>query len=289
MQGMLKYLFLRGLSFGMPFVRSFPLGMRKQLAVLTDRQNWIPNCHALSMSIIRDWAERDVDAFHRFLWAHHLGYAKFYEAVHDFGPGNLVLTRKMLFEDLRKYLGQQGNSLSCAGSIKSIFDVGCSAGYLLRFMETELFPGATTLEGNDIDEYALQMGEIYLRAKASKIRLVRADMADLDRIMNKRKFDLILCAGVLMYLQESAAFGVVQSMLNHCSGLVVITGLAHPVSDNAALVSSEPRKSDGGLIHNIDRMVQKAGGRVVYRRWEGAKDFEGQTVYFIFCRPAASC
>ena len=85
MQGVLKNLFLRGLSFGMPFVRSLPLGLRKQLAILTDRQKWIPNCHVLSMAMIRDWAAKDVDAFHRFLWAHHLGYAKFYEAVHDFG------------------------------------------------------------------------------------------------------------------------------------------------------------------------------------------------------------
>ena len=64
----------------------------------------------------------------------------------------------MLFEDLRKYLLLQGTFAFGARSIKSIFDVGCSAGYLLRFMETELFPGATTLEGNDIDEYALANG-----------------------------------------------------------------------------------------------------------------------------------
>jgi len=92
---------------------------------------------------------------------------------------------------------------------------------------------------------------------------------------------------VLMYLHERAAADVVQSMLTHCRGLVAITGLAHPVVDNAELKHSEPRMSDGALIHNIDEMVEKAGGTIVYRRWEGQKTFDGQTVYFIFCRPGA--
>jgi SAM-dependent methyltransferase len=270
------------------FVKVLPLSVRKPLAVLTDRLTWIPNRHSLSMAMIRDWAEQDVDAFHRFLWAHHLGYAKFYEAVHNFDTNKLLLTRRMLFEDLGKYLPLRGTSLSHTGDIRSIFDVGCSAGYLLRSMETDLFPAATTLEGIDIDGYAIEMGQAYLQAHASKIRLARADMADLDRVMDKRTFDLILCTGVLMYLHEGAAADVVRSMLNHCGGLVAITGLAHAVIDNCELQQSEPRMFDGALIHNIDAMVKKAGGAIVYRRWEGAKMFDGQPVYFIFCRPAAS-
>jgi SAM-dependent methyltransferase len=265
-----------------------PLGIRKQLAILIDRQAWIPNRHVLSMAMIRDWAGKDVDAFHRFLWAHHLGYAKFYEGVHKFGAENLILTRRMLFEDLMKCLPAQGTPLSDARSIRSIFDVGCSAGYLLRYMETDLFPAAATFEGIDIDGYAVEMGEAYLRAHASKVRLAHTDMADLDHVMDGRKFDLILCAGVLMYLHEDAAANVVRSMLTHCSGLVAIAGLAHPVMDNAELKCSESRMSDGSLIHNIDGMVDKAGGTIVYRRWEGAKDFDGQTVYFVFCRPGDS-
>jgi SAM-dependent methyltransferase len=270
------------------FMTVLPIGIRKQLAILADGQTWIPNCHVLSMAMIRDWAAKDVDAFHRFLWTHHLGYAKFYEGVHEFGVENLILTRRMLFEDLIKCLPLKGTSLADARNIGSIFDVGCSAGYLLRYMETDLFPSATALEGVDIDGYAIEMGEVYLRAHASKVRLVRADMADLDRVMDKHKFDLILCAGVLMYLREGAAADVVRSMLNHCSGLIAIAGLAHPVVDNAKLTHSEPRMSDGAFIHNIDAMVEKADGTIVYRRWEGAKDFDGQTVYFIFCRPGAS-
>jgi len=264
-----------------------PLDTRKQLAVWTDQQSWMPGCHSLSMAMVRDWAEKDVDAFHRFLWAHHLGYAKFYEEVNDFGIETLPLTRRMLFENLKECLLLQSRLLTRAIDVKSIFEVGCSAGYLLRFMETDLFPEAKTLEGIDIDEYALEKGKAYFRAHASKITLIHADMADLDRVMDERKYDLILCAGVLMYLHERAAADVVQSMLNHCSGLVAIAGLAHPVVDNAELKYSELRMSDGALIHNIDAMVEKAGGTIVYRRWEGSKTFDGQTVYFVFCRPRA--
>jgi SAM-dependent methyltransferase len=245
----------------------------------------MPGCHVLSMAMIRDWAEKDVNAFHRFLWAHHLGYAKFYEGINDFGIKNLPKTRRILFDDLKECLLLQSRSPTDAIEVRSIFEVGCSAGYLLHFMETDLFPAATTLEGVDIDEYALKKGNAYLRAHGSKIRLIHADMADLDRYMGGRKFDIIVCAGVLMYLHEYAAADVVQSMLNHCGGLVTIAGLAHPVVDNVQLKHSEIRGSDEAFIHNVDAMVQRAGGKIVYRRWEGSKTFDGQTVYFVFCRP----
>lgn len=114
--------------------------------------------------------------------------------------------------------------------------------------------------------------------------MVCVDMTDLDRVMGKRKYDLILCAGILMYVRERAAFDVIRSMLNHCNGLVAIANPAHPSVHNAKLKHSEPR-SDGALIHNIDAMAEWAGGTIVCRRWEGSKMFDGQTVYFVFCRP----
>ena len=141
------------------------------------------------------------------------------------------------------------------------------------------------LEGIDIDDQALQKGRAYLLAHSSKIRLIHADMADLDCVMNKSRFDVILCLGVLMYLREKVAACVVKSMLSHCSGLVAITDLAHPNLDNAKLKHSEVRGSDGALIHNIDAMVEDAGGTIVYRRWAGSKNFDAQSLYFVFCRP----
>lgn len=263
------------------FYAILPLNNRKQLAVWTEQQSWIFNRHILSMAIVRDWAEKDSDAYHRFLWSQHLGYAKFYEEVNAFGNEKLLQPRKMLFRELKKFLeGSSG-----LREVKSIFEVGCSGGYMLRYVETELFPKAKVLEGIDIDDYALQKGSAYLRAHASKIRLIRADMADIDHVMSERKWDVILCLGVLMYLREKVAAGVVKSMLNHCSGLVAIADLAHPVLDNAKLEHSEVRTSDGAFIHNIDAMVEGAEGTIVYRRWDATKKFDGQMVYFIFCRP----
>ena len=88
-----------------------------------------------------------------------------------------------------------------------------------------------------------------------------------------------------MYLREQAAANVVRLMLKHCRYLVVLAGLAHPKFDNDKLEESETRSSDGTFIHNFDRMVKNSGGTVVYRRWEGAKTYDSQSVYFVFCMP----
>ena len=90
---------------------------------------------------------------------------------------------------------------------------------------------------------------------------------------------------MLVYLQEPAATMVIRSMLNHCTGLVVIYAVAHPTIDNSKLEVSGTRNLDGVFLHNIDLMVKNAGGQVVYRRWEGSKKYDSQTVYFIFCKP----
>ncbi len=233
------------------------------------------------MEILRDWAEKDSDAFHRFLWSQHLGYAKFYEETNVFGEQKLILTRKMLFEQLKKSLATSDLS----GEVQSVFDVGCSEGLMLRYVETKLFPKAKVLEGIDIDDYALKKGNAYLNAHGSKICLIHADIAELESVMNESKYDVIMCLGVLMYLRDQAVASIVKAILNHCSGLVAIADLAHPTVDNAKLVHSEVRGWDGALIRNIDAMVEDAGGIIVYRRWEGAKKFDDQSVYFIFCQP----
>lgn len=266
------------------FSFALPFSMRKQAAVYIDQQKWIPLRHVLSMAVIRDWAEDDTDEFHRFLWSHHLGYAGSYEAKHAFGAQNLVLGRRMLFEDLKTFLEKQNKLQRTPIKVQSVFDVGCSSGYLLRFMETDLFPEATLFEGIDIDKHALEVGRKYLQQHHSKIHLIDSDMSDLNKIFGDRMFDLILCAGVLAYLHEDAAEGVVRSMLLHCSKLLVIKELAHPIVDNSQLVHSEFRVKDKTFIHNIDRMISDSGGEVLFRRWEGSKTFDGQSVYFVFSK-----
>ena len=109
-------------------------------------------------------------------------------------------------------------------------------------------------------------------------------MADIDKIMDNSKYDIVMCVGVLVYLREPAATSVIRSMLNHCSGLVVILAIGHPKVDNLALEQSEIRSLDGIFLHNIDAMVKNAGGKVVYRRWD-PKLYDSQNVYFVFCKP----
>jgi SAM-dependent methyltransferase len=261
----------------------FSLSIRKKFAVNMDKMRWFPFHHTLSMAVIRDWAEKDANEFHRFLWSNHLGYAGYYEAKHSFGSQNLVLTRRMLFEDLMTFLSMKSKSQQMPLKINSIFEVGCSSGYMLRYFETDLFPEATALEGLDIDKIAIDTGRKYLKERHSKIRLINSDISNLDTVIGNRKFDLILCAGVLLYLPEEAAKSVVSSMLRHCSKILAIKELAHPDVDNSKLEHSEFRSTDKTFIHNIDKMVKESGGRVLFRRWEGSKMYEGQTVYFVFC------
>jgi SAM-dependent methyltransferase len=264
-------------------LRFFPIGFRKQLALIIGKGQMFSKYSFFSIIILSDYAKKDPDSFHRFLWANHLGYAKWYEENNDFGSKNLRPIRRMLFEDLKDFLIV--HNVNPAADIKSVFDVGCSSGFLLRFMETDFFMGATVLEGNDIDGLAIERGKSYLSEHSSKIRLIQGDIANLDYIIRGLQYDLIFCTGVLLYLQQVEANIVIRSMLKHCNHYVVISSLANPMVDNAKLIHSEVRALDGGFIHNIDAMVENEGGIIEYRRWEGAKTFGGQSVYFVVCKP----
>ncbi|MDH3190982.1 MAG: class I SAM-dependent methyltransferase [Acidimicrobiia bacterium] len=263
------------------FWRSVPLSTRRRLAIWLDGRRWLPGSERLAMAVVRDQGESDVNAFHRFLWSNHLGYARLYERANDFGPERLTETRRMLFDHLIEYL--TGEGVDPATSVTSVFDVGCSAGYLLRHMETDLFPDAVVLEGIDIDAYAIDQGARYLNRVGSRVRIRCADMVDLNAVMGANTYDVVLCAGVLMYLNQNDAAALVRSMLEHARQVVAIAGLAHPEIDNSLLESSPPR-SDMALIHNIDAMVENAGGSVVFRRWEGDRDFGGYSAYFVLAR-----
>lgn len=259
-----------------------PLRVRKRAAVWLGRRAWLSSREWWTAELVRDLAERDAAAYHQFLWSNHLAYAATYEVDERFGDERIHPSRRELFSDLLRVLEENGMEPARIGSV---FEVGCSMGYLLRQMETDLFPAAATLEGNDIDEYAVRAGQEHLSGLGSRVRLHAGDMRDLERYFVGRRFDLILCAGVLMYLPEAEAEDVLRKMLHHSSGVVALTGLAHPATDNARLTASEQRESDRSFIHNIDRLVQRVGGRVLMRRWEGPRMVNGNTIYFVFCAP----
>jgi SAM-dependent methyltransferase len=235
------------------------------------------------VELVRDLAETNVDAFHQFLWTYHLGYAESYEVAGRFGTDKVRASRRLFFSDLRDQVAQPGTFSD--GGVKSIFEVGCSLGYQLRHIETDVFPGVIELAGIDIDRYAVEAGRKFLRSVGSKVALQCGDTRDLERWLGGKRYDIIICTGVLMYLNEAAAREVVGTMLRH-SRLLALAGLAHPRINNADLDRSDVRASDSSFIHNFDRMVTDHGGRVLWRRWEGDRNVEGNTIYFVFATGA---
>lgn len=261
---------------------AMPLAVRKRIAVWLNRQRWIPRHQWRAAGLVRDLARSDPDGYHRFLWSNHLGYAESYEPRQRFGPANIRPERHLLFDDLRAFL--LGRGLRPESDIRSVLEVGCSLGHLLHYMEANLFPGATRLEGFDIDRYAIDKGNAWLRERRSRVRLTAADMALLDQALEQgRTYDVVLCAGVLMYLREEPATEVLASMLRRADRVLVLSGLSHPREDNARLAHSEPRRADGAFRHNFDAMVERVGGRVVFRRWSPSAPRGWNPPYFVFC------
>jgi len=262
-----------------------PLGARKGLARIVGGWSRIPARSWWVQELLRDFAEDDPNSYHRFLWAHHLAYAETYEVGLRFGVENLHPSRRLMFEDLEACLRGLGKD---PHSVRSVFEVGASLGYNLRHLEENVFPNADTLEGCDIDAYAIERGGAYLADSGSRVRLGVADMGDLEAVLGDREFDVTLCAGVLMYLRREDAESVVASILEHTSMVAAFAGLADPDQDNRNLADSGVRERDGSFVHDIDGMVARSGGRVARRRWEGARELGGNTLYFVFATPAGA-
>ncbi|MBI5643634.1 MAG: class I SAM-dependent methyltransferase [Deltaproteobacteria bacterium] len=257
-----------------------PLFIRKRLAVRLSRLGCIDQQRRSwwAANLLRDFSESDINGYHKFLWSNHIFYAATYEPSLTFGPENMKKSRRIFFSDLKEVLLSMG--IEPHKDVRSAFEVGCSLGYQLKYMEEELFASAVTLEGVDIDEYAIRSGTEYLKKAGSKVKLHSGDMEGLERITGERRFDVVVCTGVLMYLKEASAEDLVKMMLRR-GKVLAISGLAHE-EDNSCLQGSLVRERDGTFVHNIDSMVRKAGGKVLQRRWEGAKAVDGHTIYFVF-------
>jgi len=217
------------------------------------------------MGMLDDVRRRDPDGLHRFLWSNHLAYAATYQVRKRFGASNINPTRHLLFQDIVARLAAGGLDASAVGSV---FEVGCSMGYLLRHLETDVFPGAAVLHGLDIDRPAVEAGSAHLRSLESRVRLFAADLDETERIMSEREYDLVLCCGVLMYVNEQAAAQLVRTMLSRARRMVGLICLAHPEGQAAG---SEMRATDGTFIHDVDGMIREANGRLVSSKWVGTE------------------
>ena len=130
-----------------------PLWLRRRAAIVVGRQRWLGGRYWWVLELLRDFADLDPNEFHRFLWSHHLAYAETYDVSSRFGPAHLHPSRQIFFEGLVGALARRGIAPT---AVRSVFEAGCSLGYLLRHLETEAFTSATLLEGNDIDRFAVR-------------------------------------------------------------------------------------------------------------------------------------
>lgn len=265
-----------------------PLQLRKRLALSLYQQEWLPPHRKewWTLELLRDFAEKDINEFHKYLWSHHMAYARTYETWLRFGQENMEASRKIFFHEMQNILVRLNKNP--ATDISSVFEVGSSLGYQLRYMETDLFPESRELQGIDIDRYAIETGAAYLRDARSKVDLVCADMEELDTVLGERTYDVMVCTGALMYLKEESAAHVVDVMLRHTGTLLAIAGLAHPEIDNRLLPHSTTRAQDKSFIHNIDSMVKTAGGTILARRWDGGKMVGGHTIYLVYASKNAT-
>jgi SAM-dependent methyltransferase len=265
--------------------RILPLWMRKSLvASRVGRASRGGLEFALGM--LGDLHRRDPVAFHRFLWSNHLGYAATYEVDKRFGESNLNPSRRILVQHMASYLRARG--LDPGTNIRSVLDIGCSMGYLLRHLEVGVCPSAEVLHGLDIDEYAVKAGMAHLSSLQSKVKLFVGDMTAAGGFIGDRSYDLILCCGVLMYGDQDAAYNVVRTMLSSARYLVGIISLADSAGREIANGKSVARPSDGAFIHDVKRMVHRAGGKVVASKRIATEISGSSPSYAILAEPPNS-
>jgi SAM-dependent methyltransferase len=265
--------------------RVLPLGVRRSL-VASRAGRLSRGGVEFALGMLQDLHRRDAGAFHRFLWANHLGYAATYEVEKRFGESNLNPSRRILLHEMARHLRARG--VDPHNSIGSVLDIGCSLGYLLRHVEVGVCPSAEVLHGVDIDEYAIKAGTAHLASLQSKVKLFVGDMAAAGRFIAGRGYDLILCCGTLMYSNEGHAYEVVRTMLSSAKHLVGIISLANTESGATSAGRSIVRASDGAFIHDVDRMIHRAGGRVVASRLIETGISGSSPSYAIVAEPAAA-
>lgn len=264
-----------------------PVGARLRAAAWVTRQRWLPRGDDIAIGLVRDLQATNPKYFHKFVWANHLmAYARWYEEEAElFAPEQMQPSRIELFRDLADVL--RHDLSRDPSSIGSVLEVGCSQGYLLRYLETLVFPHCETLVGIDIDGPAIDKGTRHLRSVGSRVALMPGDMEDLPELVGHRTFDVALAAGVLSYLNEADATSVVRRLLQRTNVCLTLAGLACVERPNGTLDRSiESPSHQGQWIHNFDAMIAAAGGRVVRSRWEGPRLYNFQTISFTFAVPA---
>lgn len=260
-------------------VRSLlPMSLRKHFAIWINNQRWLSTRFYWAEGIIRDLMRSNPKAFHKFMWANHIrSYANWYDSETLFESKKMngsTETFREFFKDLFTVIKDLGFDPS--RDIRSVLEVGCSLGYLLRSIEKDIFPNSEELVGIDIDSEAINKGARYLMGIDSKVRLICGDMEELDQIVSDKKFDFIFASGVLSYLDSADASKVVSKMVRRTNKILALAGLSCKSVNNKELcISHLSMNHHNQWIHNFEAMIESAGGRVIWQRWEGE-------LYFVF-------
>jgi hypothetical protein len=106
-----------------------------------------------------------------------------------------------------------------------------------------------------------------------------------ERVMSDREYDVVLCCGVLMYVNPQAAARLVRVMLARARRMVGLISLAHPKGHHAGTLGSEVRVPDGTFIHDVNRMIREANGRLVSSKWVGTEISGSSPSYVIVAEP----
>jgi hypothetical protein len=71
--------------------------------------------------------------------------------------------------------------------------------------------------------------------------------------------------------------------------MLALAGLAWTDGDNSSLAHSiKSPNHEGQWLHNFDAIVKACGGCLIRNRWEGAKNYNNQTIYFSFAQPSSA-
>jgi SAM-dependent methyltransferase len=254
------------------------LGTRQNLVAFIGHQK-LPTSFRFefAMGMLTDLRHSDPVALHRFLWSNHLAYAARYEAPHRFGASKINPTRHVLFNSISAHLRSRG--IDAGREIRSVLEIGCSQGYLLRHLETTMFRSATILHGLDLDAHAIKTGSEHLDSLGSRVKLFAADMEMPEKIIGGGIYDVVLCCGVLMYVNPIIAERVVRMMFSRAVRLVGLICLA-PLKGQHGL-----RESDGAFVHDMDSMIDRAGGKVLSSRWIGTTTSGSSPSHVIIAEP----
>lgn len=260
------------------FGRALPLTTRQNLVAFIGHQKLpTPFRFEFAMGMLTDLRHRDPVALHRFLWSNHLAYAARYEVPHRFGASKINPTRHVLFDSISAHLRSRG--FDAGTDIRSVLEIGCSQGYLLRHLETTMFRSATTLHGLDLDAHAIRTGSAHLDSAGSRVRLFAGDIETAEKIIGSETYDVVLCCGVLMYVNASIAEQVVRMMFTRVVRLVGLICLA-PLKGQCGL-----RASDGAFVHDMVPLIDKAGGKVLSSRWIGTPTSGSSPSHVIVAEP----